>query len=116
MKKPEIIAIKIGTAWKHTVVFLKLVKHKLDNGNLSWEWDSYSFAIINHFRATEAKLNEKLLVDERGWDRHSISAKQSQIAKRFTEHAVLFDKYAYDQEIREIIKWVDEKEKSKILS
>lgn len=114
MKKPEIIAIKIWTAWKHTAVFLKLVRHKLDNGNLSWSWDSYCFPLIAHYRKTEDALNDKLLVDERWWDRHSEAAKQAQMEKKFTEHSSLFNKYAYDEEIRALIKEIDLMEKQKI--
>lgn len=116
MKKPEIIAIKISIAWKHTAQFMRLVRHKLWNGNLHWNWDQYSFALIRHFREVEATLNDKLLVDERWWDRHSEKAKKERESKRFCEHEKIFDRWAYDDELREIIKSIDDREKAKNLS
>lgn len=116
MKKPEIIAIKISTAWKHTASFMKLVRHKLSNGNLHWHWDQYSFALIWHYRKIEASLNEKLLVDERWWDRHSEKAKKERESKKFCDHEKIFDRWAYDDELRKIIKDIDDREKAKNLS
>ena len=36
------------------------------------------------------------------------------MGKKFTEHSSLFNKYAYDEEIRALIKEIDLREKQKI--
>lgn len=106
MKKEIEISLKIAQAWKRSVVFMKLVKHKIGNGHLHGEWDRYSFAIIWHYRSTEWKLLSQIWSDDRGGDRKSQEYKEN----KFREHKKLFDKYIYDDELRAIIARIDKEE------
>lgn len=51
----------------------------------------------------------KLNTDERGGDRHSEAAKKARIEKKFVADPLWFNKYRYDDQIRKIIKDIDEK-------
>lgn len=51
----------------------------------------------------------KLHTDERGGDRHSEAAKTARFQKKFVADPLWFNKYRYDDEIRKIIKDIDEK-------
>lgn len=106
MKKEIEISLKIAQAWKRSVVFMKLVKHKLGNKNLHGEWDRYSFAIIWHYRTTELKLLAQIGSDDRGGDRKSKEYREN----KFREQRKIFDKYTYDDELRAIIVRIDSEE------
>ena len=54
----------------------------------------------------------KLNTDERGGDRHSEAAKAARIEKKFVANPLWFNKYKYDDELRELIKKIDEKAQS----
>lgn len=100
MTKEKVIQKQIRLAWGRTAVFLKLVRHKSFNWNLPWPYDTYAYTIINHFRKVEANLNSQINEDKRWWDRRS---------KNFVPkgNQKIFDQFAYDEEIREIIKSID---------
>lgn len=51
----------------------------------------------------------KFHTDERGGDRHSEAAKAARTQKKFVADPLWFNKLRYDDEIRMIIKTVDEK-------
>ncbi len=54
----------------------------------------------------------KLNTDERGGDRHSEAAKAARTEKKFVADPLWFNKYKYDDELRELIKKIDEKAQS----
>jgi len=54
----------------------------------------------------------KLKTDERGGDRHSEAAKAARLQKKFVADPLWFNKFRYDDEIRKIIKEIDEKSQS----
>lgn len=54
----------------------------------------------------------KLNTDERGGDRHSEAAKAARSEKKFVSDSLWFNKYKYDDELRELIKRIDEKVQS----
>lgn len=117
MKKERLISLKISQSWKRTAVFLKLVRHKLDNGHLSWTWDQYSFALIGHYRKTEWSLLEEIHKEEtRWWDRHSQEYKSHILNNPMREKKKIFNKYEFDNELRKIITDIDSREKEQNLS
>lgn len=105
MKKEIEVWLKISQAWKRTVVFMKLVRHKTLNGTLHWEYDEYSFAIIGHYRDLEIKLMHDARNDERWGDRKS----KQYLDNPYRNKKRAFEKYEFDEEIRDIIKKIDEK-------
>lgn len=104
MKKDALIQYKISQAWKRTVVFMKLLRHKKANGHLVWEYDDYVFAIIWHFRNTENALLKETYKDERWGDRKSDEFRKQKLLEG---KRVAFNKYEYDNQVRAIIKKIE---------
>lgn len=104
MKKETLTQHKINQAWKRTVVFMKLLRHKKANWNLKWNYDDYIYAVTAHFRETENMLIKESYKDDRWGDRKSQEFKQ----KRLLEwKRVVFDRFQYDDQIRAIIKKIE---------
>lgn len=104
MKKETLTQHKITQAWKRTAVFLKLIRHKKANGNLKWEYDDYVYAISWHYRDTENILIKESYKDERWGDRKSQWFKEWRILEW---KRIVFNKYEYDNQIRAIIKKIE---------
>lgn len=86
---------------------MKLVRHKKANWHLKWNYDDYAYAIIAHYRKTEQRLMAEAHKDWRWWDVKSEAYKESKRLWLYESKRIAFDRFTYDDEIRDIIKKVE---------
>lgn len=106
--KDALIDHHITTAHRRAVVFYKLCRHKVANGNLPWTYNDYLTAISAFYHSTIVQLEqERNRRHERKKDEKWRFIKTEDSGVRWEKR--YFSRFEFDKSIREIIKNVSEK-------
>ena len=105
--KSRMLEFNKANAFRRVLSFYKLVRHKIVNGNLPWEYRDYAIPLLAHYKKIESLIEKEKRTDRRWWDRKSPDYKAHLQTPIF-----VFNRHAFSDELRQIVKETEEKIKT----